>query len=138
MAFHRDVGRRGDPRHTVVPKAGRDPRFALLALAGHTSFSPDGNEIVFGSTNFAAGSAGNGTLVIADADGSNQRTIFEAAMTDNLTSPAWSPRGDAIVFSVGAFFRRAGLAPARLMSIRPDGSALTSLSDGTTNDGMAS
>jgi TolB protein len=42
MAFHRDVGRRGDPRHTVVPKAGRDPRFALLALAGHTSFSPDG------------------------------------------------------------------------------------------------
>jgi Tol biopolymer transport system component len=138
MVFHRDAGRRGDPQYTAVRKVSRDADFSLIALTGHTSFSPDGSRIVFGRTNFATGSAGSGTLVVANADGSNQRTIFEAAANDNLTSPAWSPRGDRIVFSLGAFFRRAGSAPARLMSIRPDGSAPTSLSDGMTNDGMAS
>lgn len=138
MVFHRDVGRRGDPRNMAVPKTSRDPQFALLALTGHASFSPDGAEVAFLSTNFAAGSAGSGMLVVANADGSNQRTIFEGAATDNVTSPAWSPRGDVIVFGVGAFLRRAGLAPARLMSIRSDGSTLVPLSDGKTNDGMAS
>jgi Tol biopolymer transport system component len=138
MVFHRDVGRRGDPGYTVIPKASRDAQFALLATPGHTSFSPDGRRIVFGFTNFEAGPSGSGVLTIANADGSAQTVIFEGPSTDNLTGPAWSPRGDAIVFGLGAFFRRAGAGPARLMTIRPDGSALTPLTDGTTNDGMPS
>jgi Tol biopolymer transport system component len=93
---------------------------------------------VFTRTNFAAGSAGSGTLVVANADGSNQRAIFEGPATDNLTGPAWSPRGDLIAFGSGAFFRRAGTAPATLMSVRPDGTALRPLSDGTANEGMPS
>lgn len=136
MAFHRDVGRRGSG--AAVEKATLDPRFGLVALSGHTSFSPDGRRMVFGRTDFGAGSAGNGVLVVAAADGSGQREIFSSAPPDNLTGPAWSPRGDAIVFGVGAFLRRAGTAPARMMSIRPDGTGLRTLSDGTTNDGMPS
>lgn len=56
----------------------------------------------------------------------------------NLTAPAWSPRGDAIVFGVGAYLRRAGQGPAELMSVSPDGTGLTALSHGLGNDGMAS
>jgi Tol biopolymer transport system component len=138
MAFHRDVARRGDPSHTAITRPSRDPRFALLAMPGHTSFSPDGAQIVFSSTNFEGGSAGNGVLIVANAEGSEQRTVFEGPLADNLTSPAWSPRGDAIVFGLGAFFRRAGAGPARLMSIVPNGTALTPLSDGNSNEGMPS
>jgi Tol biopolymer transport system component len=121
-----------------VSRPSRDPQFALRALAGHTAFSPNGDRIAFARTNFAAGSAGSGVLVVANADGSNQRAIFEGPLADNLTGPAWSPGGDQIVFGLGAFFRRAGTGPATLMSIRPDGTGLTRLSDGTTNDGMPS
>jgi Tol biopolymer transport system component len=138
MVFHRDAGRRGDPAYAVVSRPGRDPQFALLALASHTTFSPDGGRIVFTRTNFAAGSAGSGTLIVANADGSNERAIFEGPVTDNLTGPAWSPAGDLIAFGLGAFFRRAGTAPATLMSVRPDGTGLRPLSEGTTNDGMPS
>ncbi len=138
MAFHRDVGRREDAQFAAVAKRSRDPRFALIALAGHTSYSPNGERMAFTRTSFAAGAAGNGSLVVANADGSAQRTIFEAAATDTLPGPAWSPRGDTILFGVGAFLRRAGTAPARLMSVRPDASELQSLSDGATNDGMPS
>jgi Tol biopolymer transport system component len=139
MVYHRDVGRRGGPGYTVVSRASRDSRFALLVLPGHTALSPDGERIVFTRTNFAQGSASNGTLVVANADGSDQRTIFEGPLTDNLTGPAWSPLGDQIVFGLGAYFARAGTGPsATLMSIRPDGTALRPLSDGTTNDGMPS
>jgi Tol biopolymer transport system component len=135
MVFHRDVGQRDA---VAVEKNSPDPRFALVALPGQATFSPDGQRVAFPRTNFAGSSVGNAVLVVANADLSNQREIFESSPTDNLTAPAWSPRGDAIVFGVGAYFRRAGAAPARLMSLRPDGSGLVELSDGTANDGMPS
>lgn len=140
MVFHRDSVRRGNVRDVLIPRASREPRFALLSLSsdGATSFSPDGKRVVLTSTNFESGAAGNGILLVANADGSDARRIFEGPLGDNLTAPAWSPRGDAIAFGLGAFFRRAGFGAARLMSIAPDGAALTPLSNGEDNAGMPS
>ena len=138
MVFYRERAKRGDPGFVAVAHASRDPKFALLALTGPASFSPDGSRFVFGSTDFSRGSAGTGVLVVANADGTGARAAFAAAATDNLTSPAWSPRGDTIVFGLGGFFRRSDTDTARLMSVRPDGTDLKPLTDGKTNDGMAS
>jgi Tol biopolymer transport system component len=138
MVFHRDTARRGTPGHIAVAKSTPDARFALRELVGQASFSPDGRRMTYGVTSFAAGGPGAGQLVVADADGGNAHTIFEGPAVDNLTAPAWSPRGDVIVFGLGAYFRRVESGPARLMSIGVDGSGLTPLSDGTTNEGMPS
>jgi Tol biopolymer transport system component len=138
VVFHRDTGQRNSPRYTAVAKPSPDARFALRALVGQASFSPDGRQMTYGATSFVAGGPGAGQLIVANADGTDQRTIFEGPAVDNLTAPAWSPRGDLIVFGLGAYFRRVETGPARLMSIRTDGSNLTPLSDGTTNEGMPS
>jgi Tol biopolymer transport system component len=134
MVFHRDVGNRA----AALPRPSRDPKFALVAVPGHAAYSPGGDRIAFSNTDFSAGAPTTGSLVVADADGSNRQTLFSAPPMSNLTAPVWSPRGDAIVFGVGAYLRRAGQGPAELMSVAPDGTALTVLSDGIGNDGMAS
>lgn len=54
------------------------------------SFAPNGREIVFVSDR-----AGYPQLYIMDVDGSNVRRITDGGYCD---SPAWSPRGDKIVF----------------------------------------
>jgi Tol biopolymer transport system component len=138
IVFHRDTGQRSSPPYNAVAKPSPDTRFALRALVGQASFSPDGRQMAYGVTSFVAGGPGAGQLIVADADGANQRTIFQGPAVDNLTAPAWSPRGDVVVFGLGAYFRRAETGPAGLLSIGTDGSNLTPLSDGTTNEGMPS
>lgn len=60
------------------------------------SFAPNGQEIVFVSDR-----AGNPQLYIMGLDGGNQRRITTEGFCD---SPAWSPRGDKIAFTM----RRSG------------------------------
>lgn len=138
MVFHREVAPRVDDPARFPPRPSSDPRFALTAIPGHGSYSPDGRRVAYIRNNFGAGGVGNGVLFVADADGSNARPIFESAATDNLTGPAWSPHHDRIAFGTGAFFRRAGTGASRLATIGADGSSLTSLGDGPTQDGMPS
>jgi len=92
---------------------------------------------VFAVTNYA-GDVRNGRLVVANADGSNRRTIYQGPVADDLAGPAWSPRGDTILFGAGGFFQRAQIRTARLMTIRPDGSGLTALTSEVENAGMPS
>ena len=132
MVFHREVPRSGERRYTVRQTV--DPRFGLLA-AFPGSFAPDAARFVYTIADLTRPTR-PGLLIVSDADGSNTRVVYESASTASITNPAWSPRGDVIVFGLGAYFQRAGTETARLMSIRPDGTQLTALTDGTTNDGM--
>ena len=115
----------------------RDSRFALSLYSDAGSFSPDGTRVVLLGSNFV-GAVRSGRLIVAAPDGSNAMAIYDSAATDNMAGVAWSPVGDAIMFGVGGYFQTAETRTARLMSVRPDGTGLTQLTDGSTNDGMPS
>jgi Tol biopolymer transport system component len=140
MIFHRETDPRGDRDRPFQSWPSLDPRFALLRVPDASSFSPAGDRMVYMLTNFA-GASRSGTLVLANADGSERRAIYAGPLTEDMTGPAWSPRGDAIAFGSGGFFQRAQIQPARLMTVRIDGSGLAPLTAGSANainDGMPS
>ena len=114
-----------------------DPQFNLLRLSGQASFAPAGDRLVFAASNYD-GAVRNGRLIVANTDGSNRRTLFDGPAADDLAAPAWSPRGDVIVFSLGGFFQRAAIRPARLMTIGVDGTRLAALTSEHENAGMPS
>src|SRR5206468_2799365 len=95
--------------------------------------SPAGDRMVYMLTNFA-GQVRNGTLIVANTDGSDRRAIYAGPLTQDMTGPAWSPLGDAIAFGSGGFFQRAQIQPARVMKVRPDGTGLERLTRSPGND----
>lgn len=140
MVFHRETDPRGDRDRAFQRWPSSDPQFSLLRVPDASSFSPAGDRMVYMLTNFA-GAIRSGTLVVANADGSDRRAIYAGPLTEDMTGPAWSPLGDAIAFGSGGFFQRAQTGPARLMTVRIDGSGLTPMTAGSapaTNDGMPS
>jgi Tol biopolymer transport system component len=60
---------------------------------GHLDWSPDGKQIAF----WEFPSAGNGDIVVINADGSNRRVI--PTEDGYITMPSWSPTGDAIAYN---------------------------------------
>ncbi len=137
IVFHREVDLRAERDRDFVVRASPDPEFGLLAMPGHTSFASSGDRLVFLSSNYV-GASRNGVLVVADAGGARRRIVYEGPVTDDLSGPAWSPRGDVIAFGLGGFFQRAQIRTARLMTMRPDGTGLVDLTAGITNDAMPS
>lgn len=137
MVFHRETDARGDRDRPFQSWSSRDPQFALRRVPDASSFSPAGDRMVYMLTNFD-GTIRNGTLVVANADGSDRRAIYAGPLTEDMTGPAWSPRGDAIVFGSGGFFQRAQIQPARLMTIGIDGAGLSPLTNDGANAGMPS
>jgi len=137
MVFHREIDPRGDRDRPFQSWPSPDARFALLRVPDASSFSPAGDRMVYMLTNFA-GTVRNGTLVVARADGSDRRAIYAGPLTQDMTGPAWSPRGDAIAFGSGGFFQRAQIQSARLMQVAIDGTGLTPLTTDSSNAGMPS
>lgn len=137
MVFHRETDHRGDRDRALQHWPSPDPRFALLRVPDVPTFSPSGDRMVYLLTNFA-GPIRSGSLMAANADGSNRKVIFEGPLTEDMAAPAWSPRGDAIVFGVGGFFQRAQIESAQLMRVAPDGSGLTALTHDSVSSGMPS
>ena len=64
MVFHREIDRNRDQDRDFKTWHSPDPRFNLLRLNGHTSFSASGDRMVFSVTNYA-GDVRNGLLVVA-------------------------------------------------------------------------
>ncbi len=101
-------------RVMVVRPDGSDPRAVTHGSlnAGFPSFSPDGGEVVYR----VWGDTAEGLRIVDLADGT-VRTLTTGY--DNF--PAWSPRGDLIVFS------RLADGDFDIFSIRPDGTDLRRL-----------
>lgn len=137
MVFHRETDPRGDRDRAFQRWPSPDARFALLRVPDAASFSPLGDRMVYLLTNFT-GPVRNGALVVANADGSGRRVVYTGPLTEDMAGPAWSPRGDTIVFGVGGFFQRAPIRPAQLMRVAADGSGLTALTHDSISDGMPS
>jgi TolB protein len=137
MVFHRELDPRGDRDRPFQSWPSIDQRFGLLRVPDASSFSPAGDRMVYMLTNFA-GAVRNGTLIVANTDGSDRRAIYAGPLTQDMTGPAWSPNGDAIAFGTGGFFQRAQIQPAWLMAVGVDGRKLTGLTRDSVNAGMPS
>jgi TolB protein len=137
VVFHREADRVAYQNWAFNAWHSSDPQFNLLRLSGQASFAPAGDRLVFAASNYD-GEVRNGRLIIANTDGSNRRTLFDGPAADDLAAPAWSPRGDVIVFSLGGFFQRAAIRPARLMTIGVDGTRPAALTGENENAGMPS
>ena len=143
VAYER-IERLGYTQH-VVPAFSPDPEFELFLHEPFVSFSPDGARMIFSqyrdrvsdTTGLEASNPGNSSVEIMAVDGTNQRTLFHREGVSAF-APVWSPAGDQIALSFGPYFRRAGLPPARIAVIDPEGSDLRLVVDDEVNNGFPS
>jgi len=137
MIFHRETDHRGDRDRDFQPWTSPDRQFGLLRVPDASSFARTGNRMVYMLTNFI-GPIRSGILMVANTDGSGRHSIYEGPLTEDATGPAWSPRGDTILFGLGGFFQRAQIKSAQVISIHTDGTGLEALTQGDLSSGMPS
>lgn len=109
-----------------------NPRFELFRTGSFATFSPDGRQFLV-SANLPYG---NRKISIVDASGANTRTIFQDDKL-GIGGTSWSADGSLIAFGLGGFFERP-VTPARLATIRPDGSDFRVLIQGDGSSGLPS
>ena len=82
-----------------VPVLGGTPRKLLTNMSGPTAFSTDGRRIAFGRN---APTSGESSLMVANADGSNEQQIASLKSPDFFTTggASWSPDGKLIAAGV--------------------------------------
>lgn len=85
-------GRSGLTEINMISVLGGETRRIIEDGGGPVSFSPDGKRFAF--------IRGEKTLFIADADGSNMRTVTEVQGGMGWWLPTWSPNGTSIICAV--------------------------------------
>ena len=138
------VERLGSTQH-LVPAFSPDPEFELFLHEPFVSFSPDGARMIFSqygdrvsdATGLESSNPMDSSVEIMSVDRTNQRTLFHREGVSAF-SAVWSPAGDAIALSVGRYFRPAGLPPAQIGVIDPNGSHLRLVVDDEVNNGFPS
>ena len=76
-----------------IPVLGGDPESLVYDVDTPVSFSPDRERLAFVRWR----SGGGAHLVVADADGSNERLLVDKKPGESMFTPAWSPDGRTIV-----------------------------------------
>ena len=98
-----------------IPVLGGSPQLLVKDVDSSPSFSPDGQNFVFLRANDP--DPGKYNLIVANADGGNEKTIFTAPMANVMADSAWSPDGKSIV---GVMFNQTKDTLSSLISIDPD------------------
>ena len=85
----------GGPLGTLyrVPILGGAADALVKDIDSRAAISPDGTQLAFVRDDFNKGTS---TVVIASADGSNQRALAVFRVPDRVYAPAWSPDGSRI------------------------------------------
>jgi Tol biopolymer transport system component len=121
----------------LIPTASHDPEFDLYLSEPFPAFSPDGQRLIYSQYANNGRSAGDTSLEIMNADGQRKHTLhYEKGVASYDAS--WSPDGSTILFSVGRYFRAAGLPAAQIATVRPDGTDFRTVVDDGVNNGFPS
>lgn len=107
----------------------RNPGYELVITPSFPAFDPSGKRLV-------ATSDENFRLIQMEAGQTVTQTFFrqEGKLAE---SADWSPRGDAILFGLGQYFRNRAKG-AQVAMIKPDGSGLREITSGVNNNGFPS
>ena len=138
------ITRLGSTEH-LVPTFSPDADFELFLSEPFASFSTDGTQLLYSqyglrrsdATGLDTSDPRNTSIEIMNADGTGKTTLFHREGFSAF-SAVWSPAGDEIALSVGPYFRPAGLPPAQIGLIKPDGSNLRLIVDDDMNNGFPS
>jgi len=106
-----------------IPVLGGTPQLLVKDIDTNPSFSSDGRRFAFMRANDP--DPGKYHLLIANADGSNEKSILAGPMANVLSDAAWSPDGKAIV---GTIFDQTEDSITAVISIDPDTGAQRSMS----------
>ena len=144
QVVYEQITRLGFTQHRV-PTFSPDPYFELFLNDPFVSFSPDGTRMVFSqyrdrtstATGLESSNPMDASVEIMLSDDTTPMTLFHQEGLSAF-SPVWSPAGDEIALSIGRYFRPAGLPPAQIGLIKPDGSDLRLVVDDERNNGFPS
>lgn len=144
QVMYERIQRLGTTQHQV-PAFSPDVEFELFLNDPFVSFSPDGTQMLFSqygdrtseATGLKASNPMNASVEIMPPSGATTSTLFHR---DGLSafSAVWLPNGDEIALSVGRYFRPAGVPPAQIALIKPDGTDLRLIVDDESNNGFPS
>ena len=98
-----------------IPVLGGTPQQVVKDVDTNPSFSPDGQRFVFVRANDP--DPGKFHLVIANADGSNEKSVFSGPMANVIADSSWAPDGKAIAAVV---FDQDKSTISAVISIDPD------------------
>jgi serine/threonine protein kinase len=98
-----------------IPILGGTPQLLVKDIDSNPSFSRDGQRLVFVRANDP--DPGKYHLIIANADGSDEKSIFAGPMANVMTDAAWSPDGKVVA---GAIVDQMGDSLISLIAIDPE------------------
>ena len=93
---------------------GGDPQKIVHDIDTRAAFSPDGTHIAFGRDDYNRGTT---SLIVANADGTNERVLAMLRLPDRLTAPAWSPDGRWIAVAQRSALRAVSFPGGKVRTI---------------------